>query len=215
MTDPNRELRLEEMPPPPLFKLVADDGSDVFESIEVGGEEAKVGAVFSTRELAGEFSEEAEAFGMGAMRGLGVEALGDPALIGKYATSGMDFILVVTERGTGLFHAGDVAARFSEEPDGFTFPVYIFADEAGESPLISVEEGSGEILVAALFTSPERAENFRKRASHLDLPDTLGTIWDRDGLSRHALVAERAGAEYAVIDPEAGTTEAVPLDELK
>jgi hypothetical protein len=215
MSDPNRELSLEELPESPLFKLT-DDGANVFQRSEVGGEEAKVGAMFPTRELAEEFSWEAEAFGMESLSNLEAEELEDRASIEKYASSpGVDYLLVVTERGTGLFHAPDVAAHFSEEAGEFSFPLHFFTDEAGESPLISVEHGDGEILVAALFSSPEKAEDFRKRAFHLDLPDTLGTIHDRDGLSRHALVAERAGAEYAVLDPEAGTTEAIPLDELK
>jgi hypothetical protein len=216
MTDPNRELRLEELPEPPLFKLISGDGGDVLEENEVGGEEAKVGALFSARELAEEFSEEAESFGMGSFSNLGAEELEDRASVEEYAASpGVDFLLVVTESGTGLFHAPDVAARFSDESGGFPFPLHFFTDEAGESPLISVEESGGEILVAALFTSPERAEDFRKQAHHLGLPETLGTIHDREGLSRHALVAERAGADYAVLDPEAGMTEAIPLDELK
>lgn len=216
MTGPNRELSLEEFPEPPLFKLADEDGGDAFEETEVGGEEAKVGAIFSSRELAEWFSGEAESFGMDSLSNLAAEELEDRAAVEEYAASSrMDYLLVVTERGSGLFHAEDVAAHFSEESGGFTFPLHFFTDESGESPLISVEEGDGELLVAALFTSPEKAEGFRKRASHLDLPETLGTIWNREGLSRHALVAERAGADYAVLDPEAGTTEAIPLDEMK
>ncbi|MGI8541333.1 MAG: hypothetical protein ACR2N0_16435 [Rubrobacteraceae bacterium] len=216
MTDPNRELSLEELPEPPLFKLTDENGGDIFEETEVGGEAAKVGALFSSREIAEEFSEEAESFGMGSFSNLGAGVLETRASVEGYATMpGVDFLLVVAERGTGLFHASDVAARSSEESGGFPFPLHFFTDEAGESPLITVEESGGEILVAALFTSSEKAEDFRQRASHLDLPDTLGTIHEREGLSRHALVAERTGAEYAVLDPEAGTTEAIPLDELK
>lgn len=215
MSDPNRELPLEEMPEPPIFKLTDGDGNDVLEETEVGGEKAAVGALFSSRELAGEFSGEAETFGMEALSSLEPEELENNASVEEYAASGMDFILVVTERGTGLFHAADVAARGSEGSGGFPLPLHFFTDESGESPLISVEEGDGEILVAALFTTSGRAEDFRKKASRLDLPETLGTIHDRDGLSRHARVAERAGADYAVLDPESGLTEAIPLDELK
>jgi hypothetical protein len=69
-------------------------------------------------------------------------------------------------------------------------------------------------MVAALFSSPEKARAFRERAAHLNLPDKLGTIGDAGGLRRHALVARQAGADYAVIDPEAGTTEAIPIEEL-
>jgi hypothetical protein len=116
---------------------------------------------------------------------------------------------VVSEAGTGLFHAGDVAQRAAEIP----FPLYVISDERGEAPLISVEAGN-EVLVAALFSSPEKARAFREKASHLDLPDRLGSIEDRDGLRRHALVARQAGAGYAVVNPESGLTEAIPLEEL-
>jgi hypothetical protein len=91
-------------------------------------------------------------------------------------------------------------------------PLYVISDEIGESPLISVERE--EVLVAPLFSSPERARAFREQASHLDLPDRLGSIEDREGLRRHALVARQAGAGYAVVDPESGLTEAIPIEEL-
>jgi hypothetical protein len=80
--------------------------------------------------------------------------------------------------------------------------------------LISVETDEGEVRVAALFSTPEKARVFKERAAHLDLPDSLGTIDDADGLRRHALVAQQAGADYAVIDPESGITEAIPVEEL-
>lgn len=215
MSDENRELRLEEIPTPPLHKLTSHEGNDIFQQTEVGGEEAQVGALFSSRELAEEFSEEAEAFGMESLANLEPEELEDQSSIEEYASSpGMDYLLVVTERGTGLFHAPDVAARFSAETGEFVFPLYIFTDESGESPLISVEQSDETLLVAALFTSPEKAEAFREIASHLDLPDTLGTINEHDGLRRHALVAKSVGADYAVVDPESGMTEAIPLEEL-
>jgi hypothetical protein len=94
------------------------------------------------------------------------------------------------------------------------FPLYLMSDERGEAPLISVETDGEEVLVAALFSSPEKVRAFRGKASHLDLPESLGTIEDRDGLRRHALVARQAGADYAVIDPESGLTEAIPIEEL-
>ncbi len=216
MSDPTRELRLEEIPEPPLFKLI-DDGADVFQHTEVGGEMANVAALFSSPELAEEFTEGAEALGMETLATFVAEELEDRFSAEEYASSGMGYLLVVTERGTGLFHASDVAARFSDGSGGdFPFPLHFFTDEAGESPLISVEEGEGEILLLlVLFSSSEEAEAFKEKVSHLDLPDTLGTIRDREGLRRHALVAERAGADYAVIDPESSTTEAMPIDELK
>jgi hypothetical protein len=33
-------------------------------------------------------------------------------------------------------------------------------------------------------------------------------------LRRHALVARQAGALYAVVDPESGLTEAIPIEDL-
>ena len=125
---------------------------------------------------------------------------------------------MVTDHGTGLFHTEDLALRLSGEPpeavDTPGFPHNLLADERGESPLVSVEDEEGELLVAALFTSPERAGAFRDKASHLELPGSLGTIEDADGLRRHALIARRTGASYVVIDPEAGETEAIPVEEL-
>ena len=214
MSDVSRELRLEEIPPPPLFRLARGDGEDVFEQTEVGGESATVGALFATRELAEEFSAEAEEFGMEALSGLEPRRLGDWGAVEVYAASGADYLLVVSERGTGLFHSGDVARRAAEAVGEIPFPLYVMSDERGEAPLISVQTDGEEALVAALFSSPEKARTFREKASHLDLPDSLGTIEDRDGLRRHALVARQAGAAYAVIDPESGLTEAIPVEEL-
>ena len=120
---------------------------------------------------------------------------------------------MVSERGTGLFHAADVAQRAVEAAE-VPLPLYVISDERGEAPLISVDTGGEEVLVAALFSTPEKARVFREKASHLDLPDRLGNVEDRDGLRRHALVARQAGAEYAVVDPESGLTEAIPIEEL-
>jgi hypothetical protein len=214
VSDANRELRLEEMPSPPLFKLVEEDGEDVFVEREVGGEPSKVGVLFAARELAEEFSAEAQGFGMGALSGLEPRRLGDWGAVEVYTASGADYVLVVTDRGPGLFHAGDVARRAAEAAGEIPLPLYVISDERGEAPLISVETDGDEALVAALFSSPEKARAFRQRATHLGLPDSLGTIEDRDGLRRHALVARQAGAAYAVIDPESGLTEAIPVEEL-
>jgi hypothetical protein len=209
-----RELRLEEIPPPPLFKLARGDGEDVFEETEVDGERSRVGALFATWALAEEFSAGAEGFGMEALSGLEPRRLGDWGAVEVYAASGADYLLVVSERGTGLFHAGDVRRRAAEAVGEIPFPLYVISDERGEAPLISVQTDGEEALVAALFSSPEKASSFREKASHLDLPDSLGTIEDRDGLRRHALVARQAAAAYVVIDPEAGLTEAIPVEEL-
>jgi hypothetical protein len=180
----------------------------------VGREPSKVGALFSSRELAEEFSAEAGAFGLEALAGLEPTEIADWGALEVYAASGQDYVLVVSEAGTGLFHAGDVAQRAVEEAGEIPLPLYVISDERGEAPLISVEADGEEVLVAALFSSPQKARALREKASHLDLPDRLGSIEDRDGLRRHALVARRAGAGYAVVDPESGLTEAIPIEEL-
>jgi hypothetical protein len=214
MSEVGRELGFEDMPPPPLFKLAGEDGGDVFAETEVGGEPSKVGALFSSRELAEEFSTEAVKFGLGALGGLGPGELRDWGAVEVYAASGEDYVLVVSEEGTGLFHAGDVARRVAERAAEMPLPLYILSDERGEAPLISVETGEEEVMVAALFSSPEKARAFRERAAHLGLPDRLGTIDEAEGLRRHALVAQSTGASYVVVDPESGLTEAIPVEEL-
>lgn len=210
MSSPDRELPLEEVPHT-LYRLVDGSGEPVCERAEVGGEEALVGALFSSAELAREFSGSAAEFGMPALSGL--EAEEAPS---EYPLPGEALVLVVTSGGAGLFHASDVAARLAgatQLPE-FDFPLYVLADERGESPLISVEDEEGELMVAALFSSPERADRFKENAPHLELPESLGSIDDADGLRRHALVARNSGAQYVVIDPEAGQTDAIPVDEL-
>ncbi|HZY66572.1 MAG TPA: hypothetical protein VFE21_11950 [Rubrobacteraceae bacterium] len=210
----DRELNLEEIPRPPLFKLADEAGQDVFDRKEVGGEPSTVGALFASRELAEEFSANAAEFGLEAMANLEVRELPDWGSIEVYAAAGEEYILVVSEKGTGLFFAGDVARHAALKNESLPFPLYIFSDERGEAPLISVEDEDGVLLVAALFSSPAKAHEFRERAAHLGLPDHLGTIEDTDGLSRHVRVARQAGADYAVVDPESGTTEAIPLEDL-
>ena len=214
MSGPGRSLSLEDLPRPPLFKLAGVDGEDAFQETAVGGEEAKVGALFASRVLAEEFALEAEALGMDALAGLEAVEISGWGAVEDYAASGQDYVLVVSEEGTGLFHAWDVAQRAAEEVAEIPLPLYVISDERGEAPLISVDAGGEEVLVAALFSSPERARAFREKASHLDLPDRLGHVEDQDGLRRHALVARQAGADYAVVDPEAGLTEAIPVEDL-
>jgi hypothetical protein len=214
MDESGRELTLDNLPGPPLFKLVDPEGRDVFQETEVGGEGARVSALFSDRELAGEFSAGAAQHRMENLSGLDPRELSDWGSVEVFALSGADFVLVVSDRGAGLFHAGDVAQKAEEMAGEIPFPLYMISDERGEAPLITVEVDDGEVLVAALFSSHEHARDFRERASHLDLPDSLGTIDDRDGLRRHALVAREAGATYAVIDPASGLTEAIPIEEL-
>lgn len=214
MVEPGRELILDDLPRPPLFKLVDPEGRDVFQETEVGGERARVAAVFSDRELAGEFSAGAAEHGMEDLSGLDPRELADWDAVEVFALSGADFVLVVSEEGAGLFYAEDVARRAAEVAGEIPFPLYLISDEGGEAPLISVEVEGGEVLVACLFSSPERARAFKERAAHLDLPASLATIEDRDGLRRHALIAREAGAAYAVVDPESGLTEAIPVEEL-
>ncbi|HEV8045447.1 MAG TPA: hypothetical protein VGP38_09720 [Rubrobacter sp.] len=214
MAETGRELTLDDLPRPPLFKLADPDGRDVFQETEVGGEQARVGVLFSNRELAGEFSAGATEHGMEGLAGRDPRELSDWGAVEVFALSGAAFVLVVSEEGAGLFHAEDVARRTAEMAGEMPFPLYLISDEAGEAPLISVEVEGGEVLVAALFSSPERARAFRDRATHLDLPGSLATIEDRDGLLRHALIAREAGATYAVVDPESGLTEAIPVEEL-
>jgi len=208
------ELILDDLPRPPLFKLVDPEGKDVFQQTEVGGERSLVGALFSDRELAGEFSAGAAAHGMESLSGLDPRQLPDWASVEEFALSGAGYLLVLSERGAGLFHAEDVAQKVQELAGEIPFPLYLISDERGEAPLISVEVDDGEVLVAALFSSLQKARDFRERAAHLDLPDSHGTIEDREGLRRHALVAREAGADYAVVDPASGLTEAIPIQEL-
>jgi hypothetical protein len=214
VVDIARELSLDDLPRPPLFRLVDPGGRDVFQETEVGGETAVVGALFSDRELAGEFSAGAASHGMGNLSGLDPRGLPDWGSVQAFALAGTDYVLVVSERGAGLFHAEDVAQKAQELAGEIPFPLYLISDARGEAPLISVDVDEGEVLVAALFSSPERARDFRSRAAHLDLPDGHGIIEDGEGLRRHALVAREAGAAYAVVDPASGPTEAIPIEEL-
>jgi hypothetical protein len=214
VSDPTRELALDELPRPPLFRLVDEEGEDVVQNTEVGGEPATVGTLFADAELAREFSSTASEYGMDAFSGLEPRELEDWGMVEVFATAGEDYVLVVSVGATGLFHAGDVARWAAEKARELPVPLYLLSDERGEAPLISVETDEGEVMVAALFSAPERAHAFRERAAHLDLPDALATIEDAEGLRRHILVAQQAGADYAVVDPEAGTTEAIPIEEL-
>lgn len=221
MSTPDRELPLDEVPGPPLYRLVDGSGGVALERSEVGGEVADVGVLFGSPDLAREFSEAAAGFGFPALAGLSPE---EAPAGGGYPLPEAGYVLVVTDQGTGLFHAEDLAARIAEIPRDTPsaaseapvsgFPLYLLADERGESPLISVDDEEGELLVAVLFTSPESARIFLESARDLGVPELLGTIDDADGLRRHALVAQRAGARYAVIDPEAGETEAIPVEDL-
>jgi hypothetical protein len=214
MADPRGELTLGDLPRPPLFRLVNREGRDVLQETEVGGERARVAALFSDRELAGEFSAGAAEHGMGKLAGADPRELADWPAVEEFALGGADYVLVVSGAGVGLFHAEDVAGEAALRRDEIPFPLYVISDYGGEAPLITVEVEGGEILVAALFGSPEGARAFREGAVHLGLPDRLGTIDNAEGLARHALVAREAGAQYAVIDPGSGLTDAVPIEEL-
>jgi hypothetical protein len=214
MSDSTRELALDELPLPPLYRLVDEEGRDVFQETEVGGEPATVGVLFADAELAREFAVNASEHVMDNLSGLEPRKLEDWGMVEVFAAAGEDYVLVISGEAAGLFHAGDVARRAAERTGEISFPLYVISDERGESPLISVETEEGEVLVAALFSAPEKVRAFKENASHLDLPGGLGTIEDADGLRRHALVARQAGADYAVVDPESGVTEAIPVEEL-
>ena len=214
MDDPTRELALDALPRPPLYRLADDEGRDVFVQAEVGGEAATVGVLFGAEALAREFSAGAAEHGMQALADLEPLVVPDWHSVEVFAAAVEGYVLVVSRAGTGLFHAGDVARKAAGEANSIPFPLYLISDERGEAPLITVGTDEGEVLVAALFSSREGAYAFRERAAHLDLPDGLGAIEDADGLRRHALVAKRAGADYAVVDPETGLTEAIPIEEL-
>lgn len=214
MNGAERELSLDELPRPPLYRLVNKEGRDALQETEVGSEPATVGVLFSDEELAREFSAGASEHGMDALAGLEPGELGDWGAVEVFAAAGEDYVLVISGSGTGLFHASDVAVKAAERAREIPFPLYLISDERGEAPLISVETEEGEVLVAALFSTLEKARAFRQRATHLDLPDSLGKLDDEDGLRRHALVARQAGADYAVVDPESGLTEAIPIEEL-
>lgn len=213
MSDPTRELRLEDVPRPPFFKLVDAADADALESTAVGGEPATVGVLFASRELAEEFSESAGVLGLPGLAGAEPRELEDRAAVERYA-AGADYLLVVSEKGSGLFHAGDIVHQLARQAETLPFPLYLFSDERGEAPLISVEDEAGELLVAALFSSPQKARAFRERAPHLDLPAHLATIEDPDGLRRHALVARQAGAAHAVVDPGPVPTDAILIEDL-
>ena len=214
MNGAERELSLDELPRLPLYRLVNKEGRDALQETEVGSEPATVGVLFSDEELAREFSAGASEHGMDALAGLEAGELGDWGAVEVFAAAGEDYVLVISGSGTGLFHASDVAVKAAERAREIPFPLYLISDERGEAPLISVETEEGEVLVAALFSTPEMARAFRQRAAHLELPDSLGKLDDEDGLRRHALVARQAGADYAVVDPESGLTEAIPIEEL-
>lgn len=214
MAEFGRELALDEIPTPPLYTLVDSNGADLSEETEVGGEPARVRALFSSRELAEEFSGGSEEHGMQAFANREPRGIPSWREAEAFARREEGYVLVVSGEGAGLFHAGDVARMAVERAAEIPFPLYILADERGESPLISVEVSEGEVMVAALFTSPENARAFREKASHLELPGSLGTIEDTGGLRRHALVAREAGADYAVMDPESGPADAIPVEEL-
>lgn len=212
MTGP--ELSLEDLPNFPLFHLVDAEEREVHQNTEVAGERARVAAVFADRNLAEEFSAGAEAFGMADFAGCEPAELAGWGDLEAFAASGPDYVLVVSTSGTGLFHAGDVARHAADRAGELTFPLYVISDERGEAPLILVPSIGEEVLVAALFTTPEKARAFRESAGHLDLPDGLGEIPTEEGLRRHARVAQKAGAEYAVVDPDSGLSDAIPIEEI-
>src|SRR5688500_18611603 len=124
MGETGSELTLDDLPSPPLFKLVDPEGREVFQETEVGGEGAKVCALCSDREMAGEDSAGAAARGMAELSGLDPRERSDWGSVEAFALSGADFVLVVSERGAGLFLAGDVAQKAEEMAGAIPFPLY-------------------------------------------------------------------------------------------
>jgi hypothetical protein len=215
MSDFDRELPLSELPEPPLYGLVDGSGGVFLWDAEVSGEPGrKVCAFFAERQVAEVFVPGAEDDGPEEPYDTVVRELPDWRSVEQFAASGADYALFVSERGSGLFHAGDVAHHAAKRAGGMPFPLYVVSDERGEAPLISVDANGETVMVAALFSSPGKARAFREQAAHLDLPGSLGTIDSPDGLRRHALVAREAGADYAVLDPESGLTDAIPIEDL-
>ena len=85
---------------------------------------------------------------MAALSGLEPRELGNWRAVEVFASAGEDYVLVVSERGTGLFHAEDVAQRAAEEAGEIPFPLYLVSNESGEAPLITVETTGEEVLAS-------------------------------------------------------------------
>ena len=130
MNGPARELALDELPRPPLYRLVDEEGRDVFQETEVGGEPAAVGALFADPELAREFAAGSSEHGMEALSGLEPRELRNWGAVEVFASAGEDYVLVVSRGGTGLFHAGDVALRAAERAGEIPLPLYLVSDAA-------------------------------------------------------------------------------------
>src|ERR687885_1992341 len=111
MSDPVPELTLDELPGPPLFRLVDEEGRDVFAEVEVGGEPATVGVLLADIELAREFSSTASEYGMDAFVGLEPRELRDWGAVEVFAAAGGGYVLVVSGDGGGPFHAGGIVHR--------------------------------------------------------------------------------------------------------
>ena len=135
MIDLARQLSLDELPHPPLYRLVDEEGREVFQETEIGGEPATVGVLFAGPELAREFAAEALEHGMAALSGLELWELGDWRTMEVFASAGEDYVLVVSRGGIGLFHAGDVALRAAERAGEIPLPLYLLSDERGEAPV--------------------------------------------------------------------------------
>ena len=50
MSDPTSELSLEELPNPPLYRFVDQEGQDVYPETGVGGEPASIGVLLAREE---------------------------------------------------------------------------------------------------------------------------------------------------------------------
>ena len=134
MDETGSELTLDDLPSPPLFKLVDPEGRDVFQETEVGGEGARVGALFSDRELAGEFSAGAADHGMEDLSGLDPRALPDWGSVEVFALSGADYVLVVSEGAPDCSTPVTWPRRRGSRPARSPSRLYLISDEGERRP---------------------------------------------------------------------------------
>ena len=110
MSDPTSELSLEELTTPPLYRLVDEEGRDVYAETGIGGEPATVGVIFASEELAREFSARAPNYDMDVFAGLAPRSLGDWCAVEVFASAGEYYVLVISVMGSGLFLSAYVSS---------------------------------------------------------------------------------------------------------
>ena len=122
------ELRLDELPRPPLFKLAGEDGEGRFRGDAlVGGEPSKVGALFLEPGSRRGVHSGAGAFGLEALAGLVPVELADWSAVEVYSASGQDYVLVVSRAGTGPSRRRPGTSRSGG--GGVPLPLYVISDE--------------------------------------------------------------------------------------